>query len=113
MPPSLLHPDGAVREVEVIVDDNDVVEVALEKGNDPADRGAAQVHERPRLRQHDRRPGDVAFPGIGVKLLAPQGNSVFLGQLIKDEKPHVVPGELVPVSRIPESYDELHESHKP
>ena len=93
-----LDADGARREVEVVVDEDQVL------GAVAGERGAGEVHERRGLEQGDvlRADGDVGRLGL---LLAAPGAAVALRKLLDNEVAGVVAGALVGAAGVAEADD--------
>ncbi len=95
------------RHVDVIVHHDHILDGDLIKAHGLGHRTAAEIHERLRLEQQTVRSTDRRARKVGIKL-TPLPASTSTGQnLIKDQKPSIVPGFLVLVAWIAQPYDEL------
>lgn len=97
----------AERNIDVIVQNDHIFNGDLIKAQSLGYGSAAEVHERLRLDQQTLDTTDRRARKIGIKL-APLPAPTSTGQnLIKDQKPSIVPGFLVLVAWIAQPYDEL------
>lgn len=72
------------------------------------DGGAALVHERHRLRQHDVGRRQASTPRFGEVGLGGERDVHPCCERLDQEKSHVVPRAAIPRAGIPETDDEQH-----
>jgi hypothetical protein len=89
------------------VDDNHVFWICFIVIDKLSDSDAAQVHIDLRFR---KKNGDAIYPALSkaaIETFLIQRNLVIASQLIKNQKPHIVPAELVLYAWIAKPYDQL------
>lgn len=97
----------AERNVDVIVHHDHILDSDLIKAHGLGYRATAEVHKRLRLEQQTIRSTDWRARKIGIKLTSLPASTSTGQNLIKDQKPSIVPGFLVLVAWIAQPYDEL------
>ena len=102
------HLDLERREVELVVEDGERVDVELVEAQRLLNRVAAVVHEGLRLEQQDALAADAAFRDQAAELLRPGPKAVRLGDDVGGHEADIVPLERILRAGIAEADPELH-----
>ena len=100
--------DLARRQIEFVMEDEDVCVFNFEKTLGFADRAAAFIHESFGLQQRDPLVADGAFTDEALKFFAPWGKAMCRRDAVERHETDVVAVACVFGARIAEAGEELH-----
>ena len=78
-------------QVQLVVHDDDPARLDLEELGGTRDWAAGEVHERPRLHQHNATVGQAPFEHLGTALVRLELAADARGEFVRNHEAHVVP----------------------
>ena len=108
VPPPMLHLDLHRREVELVVEGGQRVDVELVEAQRLLNRVAAVVHVGLRLEQQDLVAADAAFADQAAEFLLPRAEAMHRGDGVGRHEADIVAVERILRARIAEAGPDLH-----
>jgi len=102
-----LEPDGTERQIQIIMNDQNIFNDNLKKIRQFPDGFSTQIHKGLGFGEQNAISLDHSLSPQGVKPCLRQLDLVIFRQLIQHEKSKIVPGKPVPGARISQSHNEL------
>src|SRR6185312_4079811 len=103
-----LHPELALDEIDIVMDDRDRAGLDLVKPRRRADAVAARIHEGLGLQRHDARLADHAFGERALEFAAKRREPIALGNRVERHEAEIVAIHRVAGSRIAEPDEKAH-----
>jgi len=108
IPSSSFKTKPAKGKVQIIMNDDEIFHLQVEKIGCLFHRFSTSIHERHWFGQEDLLEIDPSCSVKGSETFGADRNVVYLGDTIHDLKPNIMPAHSILGSRIPQAYDDFH-----